>query len=157
MQRMAEALQQHNKVLTFSLKDHFSSIPKTGGGTSGGTLCDPSLPDETAALGMGCFPYGEEVLFEHMGSTLWMPFREYNIPSRDFGHDNVTAQKDGCAAAIEDFAMEARRRPSFACNNDGYPNTTAYPSPYGNLTREGQHQMSLAAFMMGMELSLIHI
>ena len=32
----------------------------------------------------------------------------YNIPSRDFGKDNRTAQWDGCAAAIEDFAREAR-------------------------------------------------
>lgn len=152
MHRMAEALQQNDKVLTFSLKDHFSSITKTGGGTSGGTLCDPSLPDDTPAIGMGCFPYGEEVLFEHMSDTFWMPFREYNIPSRDFGKENGTAQKDGCAAAIQDFAMEARLRPSFACNNDGHPNTTAFPTPFGNLTFEEQHQLSLAAFMMGMEI-----
>ena len=46
--------------------------------------------------GLRCFPYGEEVLFELLGSSVvWMPFREYNIPSRDFGKDNVTAQWDG--------------------------------------------------------------
>ena len=33
------------KLLTVSLKAHFSSIAVTGGGTSGGIICDPSEPD----------------------------------------------------------------------------------------------------------------
>merc|ERR1712176_574425 len=81
MQREAAALQEHKKVLTFSLKDHFSSIKKTGGGTSGGTLCDPDLDPSLSAADHNCFPYGEEVFFETMRDTLWMPFRQYNIPS----------------------------------------------------------------------------
>ena len=85
-----------------------------------------------------------------MGSVSWIPFREYNIPSRDFGKDNATAQWDGCAAAIEDFAIEAiQSAGAFACNNDGAMNSTVMPSQFGNLSWAEQHQVSLAAFMMG--------
>jgi len=151
MRREAHYLQKAGKILTFSLKDHFSSIHKTGGGTSGGLLCDPSIPNDTPVMGNPCFPYGEEVLFEIMGEVPWMPFREYNIPSRDFGKDNLTAQWDGCAAAIEDLALEARQKPTFACNNDGAKNDTLIPTPFGNITFREQHYFSLASFMMGME------
>ena len=44
--RAADMLGAAGKFLTVSLKDHFSSIAETGGGTSGGILCDPSEPDE---------------------------------------------------------------------------------------------------------------
>ena len=47
--------------------------------------------------------------------------------------------------------MEAQRRPSFACNNDGAQNSTVIPTPYGNISWQSQHELSLAAFMMGME------
>eukprot|EP00947_MAST-08B_sp_MAST-8B-sp1_P003084 g3084.t1 len=153
MRRAAEGLQANGKILTFSLKDHFSTIPRTGGGTSGGTLCDPAVPADRPVSegGVGCFPYGEEVLFDIMDGVQWMPFREYNIPSRDFGDANLTAQWDGCAAAIEDHALESRRLPTVTCNNDGAMNTTLYPTPFGNLSKQGQHQISLAAHLMGME------
>ena len=114
---------------------------------------------------------GEDVLAEIMGSTWgpngsFVPFREYNIPSRDFGKGNSAtmdaatlrlAQARGCAAAIEDHALEARRGAgTIICNNDGAPgpvNGSAGfgPGPYGNITYLGQHKISLAAFMMGME------
>jgi hypothetical protein len=148
MKRMAQGLHEHNKILTFSLKDHFSSIKKTGGGTSGGTLCDPKLDPNSTSMGVNCFPYGEEVLFEIMGDTPWIPFREYNIPSRDFGK---APQPDGCAAAIVNHAMEAQRGPTLSCNNDGSMNKTLFPSPYGNISWFGQHEASLAAHMLGME------
>ena len=108
-----------------------------------------------------CFPYGEDVLAEIMGDTwggsngTFVPFREYNIPSRDFGKgDSKTmdpatlklAQARGCAAAIVDHAIEARRGSTIACNNDGAPglvNGSAGfgPGPYGNLTYLQQHRI----------------
>lgn len=176
MHRMAAGLQSHGKVLTFSLKDHFSNITHTGGGTSGGTLCDPTPDPSVSVHGLQCFPYGEEVLVNIITNgdaaysystrhaadgpdaesdppspVVWMPFREYNIPSRDFGKDNATAQWYGCAAAIEDHAYEARRLPGMTCNNDGSFNATTFPSPFGNLSWYEQHKMSLAAHMLGME------
>ena len=69
------------KFLTVSLKAHFSSITETGGGTSGGMICDPSEPDSliynfTARRKncydqewCNCWPYGEDVLAEIMGET----------------------------------------------------------------------------------------
>lgn len=114
-------------------------------------LCDPDLDPSLPAAEHICFPYGEDVLFEIMGDTLWMPFRQYNIPSKDFGKINATAQLDGCAAAIEDLSMEAKRLPVQVCNNDGATNKTVFPSPYGPLSWYEQHQVSLAAYMMAME------
>ena len=67
------------------------------------------------------------------------------------------AQARGCAAAIIDHAMEARSGgATIACNNDGAPGAfEGKPGfgvgPYGNITYLGQHRLSLAAFMMGME------
>ena len=43
--RAADMLGAEGKFLTVSLKAHFSSIAATGGGTSGGIICDPSEPD----------------------------------------------------------------------------------------------------------------
>ena len=77
---------------------------------------------------------GEDVLAEIMGSTWgpngsFVPFREYNIPSRDFGKGNSAtmdaatlrlAQARGCAAAIEDHALEARRGAGTAPGRAGY-------------------------------------
>ena len=108
-----------------------------------------------------CFPYGEDVLAEIMGDTwggsdgAFVPFREYNIPSRDFGKgDSKTmdpatlklAQARGCAAAVVDHAIEARRGSTIACNNDGSPGSVNGsagfgPGPYGNLTYLEQHRI----------------
>jgi len=97
MKRMASELNARGKYLTFSLKDHFSG-EATGGGTSGGVICDPAADPNAmwASQGSHCWPYGEEVLFEGMGDAVWIPFREFNIPSRDFGKANASAQPDGC-------------------------------------------------------------
>lgn len=153
MRRMAQHLNNEKKYLTFSLKDHFSSIKKTGGGSSGGILCDPNLTPTQPAPG-GCWMYGEEVLFEIMADSVWIPFREYNIPSRDFGKDNTTVQPDGCAAAVADHAIESQKMPTMACNNDGAPNATLFPfnyTPSGKTSWLEQHKVSLAAHLMGME------
>eukprot|EP00039_Didymoeca_costata_P033182 m.41073 g.41073 ORF g.41073 m.41073 type:complete len:476 (-) comp9736_c0_seq1:21-1448(-) len=160
--RAAAMLGEHGKFLTVSLKTHFSSIIKTGGGTSGGTLCDPTeSPTNIYNESAGCFPYGEEVLYSILGDDRlhFIPFREYNIPSRDFGkgddtmspNERRTVQADGCSAAIIDHAMEAQRGPTIACNNDGNSTGGPGPSPYWNITWMEQHAMSLGAFMMGME------
>ena len=45
VQRAADMLGSVGKFLTVSLKAHFSSIAQTGGGTSGGIICDPSESD----------------------------------------------------------------------------------------------------------------
>ena len=95
--------------------------------------CDPNA-DKSKLIEESCFPYGEEVLFEIMGDTPWIPFREYNIPSRDFGKSNATVQPYGCAAAVENFALEAARGPAIACNNDATQNKTMFPSPYGPIS-----------------------
>jgi hypothetical protein len=160
------------KFLTVSLKAHFSSITETGGGTSGGIICDPSETDSliynfTARRKncydqqwCDCWPYGEDVLAEIMGETWsrsgsFVPFREYNIPSRDFGKGNAKtmdaatlklAQARGCAAAVVDHALEARRGSTIACNNDGAPGLVNGSAgfglgPYGNITFLGQHRI----------------
>ena len=46
VKRMARNLNAKGKYFTFSLKDHFSG-EKTGGGTSGAVLCDPTVDPDT--------------------------------------------------------------------------------------------------------------
>ena len=36
----------------------------------------------------------EGIIFELMGDARWAPFRQYNVPSKDFGKDHL-----GCAGA----------------------------------------------------------
>ena len=130
----------HGKVIVVSLKNHFSNIS----GDAGGTFICPkgmALTNRTP-----CIPYGEEIYDTILTPTHgWIPFRQYNIPSRDFGKH---PQEVGCAAAIEDLAYAARAGPAFATNNDGSPSGAP---PNTTVTWEGQHVVSLAAFMMAME------
>ena len=44
---------------------------------------------------------------------MWIPFRQYNIPSKDFGKD-----ADGCVAAVRNVMMESARGPTLLCCND---------------------------------------
>lgn len=62
-----------------------------------------------------------------------VPFRQYNIPSKDFGKDAI-----GCVAAIENVAIESARGPTFICCNDA------------NKTADGGAglNVSLAAYLM---------
>ena len=48
-----------------------------------------------------------------MGDAEWIPFRQYNIPSKDLGKD-----AQGCVAAVENVAIETARGPTFICCND---------------------------------------
>ena len=71
-------------------------------------------------------------------------------------------QARGCAAAIVDHAIEARRGSTIACNNDGAPglvNGSAGfgPGPYGNLTYLEQHRIVSPAFNPGLAHLLVHL
>lgn len=62
-----------------------------------------------------------------------VPFRQYNIPSKDFGKDAI-----GCVSAVENVAIESARGPTFICCNDA------------NRTADGGAglNVSLAAYLM---------
>eukprot|EP01084_Bolivina_argentea_P269570 458180_1 len=114
--KAAQYLTGNNKYLTISLRNHFSNI-----------TVDNSPFD--------C-PYGEEVYYELMNGTNWIPFRQYNIPSKDYGKDGI-----GCCAAINDVSYMADYGATFVCCNDAsmsFDNGTHFNT-------------SLAAFLMGME------
>ena len=66
----------------------------------------------------------EDIIFDLMGSgAQWIPFRQYDLPSKDFGKDAA-----GCVAAVENVAMEVRggEQPVFLCCNDA--NKVSEPS-----------------------------
>jgi hypothetical protein len=145
--RMATRMAAHGKVLVVSLKSHFADL---AGGDAGGeaNLCPPGMDRDNRTR---CWPLGgEAAYFDALGATRgWIPFRQYNIPSRDFGKDGGGAGGNtavGCAAAIEDLAAEGARGPSFATNNDGAPDDATFPN--STLTHRGQHLVSLAAYML---------
>lgn len=52
---------------------------------------------------------------------MFAPFRQFNIPSRDFG-DAAHGGNDtlGCAAAVIDAEIEMASGPAFYCNNDAW-------------------------------------
>lgn len=95
-------------IVTPSLKNHFGVDPN---GDDGKPMCNDSTP-----MNISCAPYGEEQIFEMMGSALWGPHRQFNIPSRDFGKN-----AEGCASAVRTVMEEAKRGPMFitcnACNH----------------------------------------
>ena len=73
--------------------------------------------------------------------STFTPFRQFNIPSRDFGDAKHGGNDSlGCAAAITDAAEEMARGPAFYCNNDGWPNATDGGVAYA------RHNLSLGAF-----------
>jgi hypothetical protein len=72
-----------------------------------------------------CCGHGEDVLYQatgpyECGKSMFTPFRQFNIPSRDFG-DTAHGGNDtlGCAAAVEDARVEMERGPAHYCNNNG--------------------------------------
>jgi hypothetical protein len=142
---IADAMAAHGKVIIVSLKSHFAGL---AGGDAGGeaNLCPPGMsPGNRTA----CWPLGgERAYFDALGGSRgWVPFRQYNIPSRDFGKTSKGGNTTvGCAAAIEDLAREGASGPSFATNNDGAP--TGGFGPNSTMTKRGQHLVSLAAYML---------
>eukprot|EP01048_Picozoa_sp_COSAG05_P013707 COSAG05_NODE_1482_length_4755_cov_52.621564_2_plen_518_part_00 len=100
-------LNKAGKFFTVSLKNKFDSMPESATFPSAGSRCKGGLQ-------AGRRHGAEDIIFELMGNdTRWIPFRQYNIPSKDFGKDS-----DGCVAAILNTAIEAGRGPSFICCND---------------------------------------
>ena len=96
-----------------------------------------------------CCAFGEEKFAEIVGPfetnvSMYTPFRQFNIPSRDFG-DAAHGGNDtlGCAAAVMDAAEEMSRGPAFYCNNDGWPNKT------DGGVGVARHTISMAAYLMG--------
>ena len=96
-----------------------------------------------------CMPYGEELVFAMLGATRgFIPHRQFNIPSRDFGdHAHHGVDKDGCAAAIENLQAEASYGPTLITNNDGYP--TGGSAKNSSVTWAGQHNVSLVIGELG--------
>jgi hypothetical protein len=94
------------KYFTVSLKNKFDSVPESETFPSEGSACLGGL--------QGRRKHGaEDIIYDIMGDARWIPFRQYNIPSKDFGKDAA-----GCVAAIENTAIESARGPSFICCND---------------------------------------
>lgn len=80
----------------------------------------------------GNYIFVHSPLLDIMGNSEWIPFRQYNIPSKDFGKDAL-----GCAAAIENTKIESAL-PTFICCNDA------------NKSADGGYglDVSLAAYLM---------
>jgi len=144
--RICSMMAAHGKVVTVSLKSHFSTILDQ----QGMALCPAGMsPSNTSR----CMPYGEEKIFEVLGSTrAFIPHRQFNIPSRDFG-DAAHGGSDerGCVVAVLNLQQEAQRGPTLITNNDG----GEYSSPSSKTGKMidwwKAHNTSLAAFLMGME------
>lgn len=141
--RIATAMAAHGKVIVVSLKNHFGNVSDQ----QGARLCPPGMAKTNRTP---CYPFPEDYYFDVLGSTGgFIPFRQFNIPSRDFG-DAAHGGNDtiGCAAAVENLAIEAKSGPAFATNNDGAPSGGP---PNSTITWHGQHLVSLAAFMLAAE------
>lgn len=144
-------LSAHGKVLTASLGSHFSDLSRwyspSVQAAAGVAICPASMRLDSLEP---CCAYGEEKIYETVGdyergARMFAPFRQFNIPSRDFG-DAAHGGNDtlGCAAAVLDVAAEAVARPVFVTNNDGWPNSSAVDQGW----HWSQHNVSLAAYLM---------
>ena len=123
----ALALNRAGKLFTVSLKQSFDALgPPSVLFPSDGAKCVGSNQG-TRRNG------GEDIIFELMQPAQWVPFRQYNIPSKDFGKGSA-----GCVNAVENVRMEAERGPTFVCCNDA------------NKTMDGGAglNVSLAAYLM---------
>jgi hypothetical protein len=147
LKAVSRLLASHGKVLTVSLGSHFSSLtPEFYADGTPPQICAADAPPSSMEP---CCAFGEEKFAEIVGPfqtnvSMYTPFRQFNIPSRDFG-DAAHGGNDtlGCAAAVMDAAEEMRRRPAFYCNNDGWPNRTD-----GGVGL-ARHTISMAAYLMG--------
>ena len=59
---VSDAHRRHGKVVTVSLKSHFSNVSDA----QGMNLCDPTMSDDNTTA---CVPYGEEKIFEVLRAT----------------------------------------------------------------------------------------
>jgi hypothetical protein len=193
--RICTLMAAHGKVVTASLKGHFSNISDD----QGQVHCPEGMSDDNVTE---CVPFGEEKVrwrlllllllpscccccscccclaaalaaaaaaaaaaadglipqshwqvFEVLGPTGgFIPHRQYNIPSRDFGdaaHGGSDA--DGCVAAIVDVSYAAAYGPTLITNNDGGPQLSEPSSKGGTFSPLAAHNTSLAAFLMAMD------
>lgn len=125
LKQVTALLSPSGKVLTASLGSHFSNLTSRfypPHSTAGNPICPPDAPPDTMEP---CCGYGEEVFYQatgpyECGQSMFTPFRQFNIPSRDFG-DGAHGGNDtlGCAAAVEDAIAEMQHGPAHYCNNDG--------------------------------------
>eukprot|EP01052_Picozoa_sp_SAG31_P038574 SAG31_NODE_5180_length_2695_cov_2.182203_2_plen_141_part_00 len=85
--RICTLMAAHGKVVAVSLKTHFANISDQ----QGQYLCPSEMqPSNTTP----CMPFGEEKVFEILGPTgAFIPHRQFNIPSRDFGAMNCPLAK----------------------------------------------------------------
>lgn len=119
--------------VTVSLKDHLGQDPE---GDDGFPLCNATSRPEQA-----CYPYPEEVLYDVINSVgpnvhrQWAPFRQWNIPSRDFGK-----QTAGCVAAVHTAIGQGQRGSQLMCCNACNQTTTAGLAEFA---------VSFASFLMG--------
>eukprot|EP01051_Picozoa_sp_SAG22_P005002 SAG22_NODE_285_length_12974_cov_2.969087_3_plen_615_part_00 len=99
-------LSSHNKVLTASLGSHYSSLDASAWTKSpdseGGGTCPPGMADSAMA---SCCAGGEDVFYETIGAyecggNMFVPFRQFNIPSRDFG-DAVSRPDPSITAPVQ--------------------------------------------------------
>ena len=111
--RTVTMMAAHQKVVTVSLKTHFSSINDQ----QGARLCAEGMsPGNTTP----CLPFGEEKVFDILGGMGFIPHRQFNIPSRDFGdHAHGGSGAVGCVNAVLNLQKEARLGPTLITNNDG--------------------------------------
>eukprot|EP00729_Bicosta_minor_P010779 gene10779-471_t len=146
VKKVAVLLGSHNKVVTASLGSHYSNLTEfyPEGYTTGGMVCAKDAPLDSFS---SCCGYGEDYLAEVVGpfvpgESMFAPFRQFNIPSRDFG-DAAHGGNDtlGCAAAVIDAEIEMASGPAFYCNNDAWPNTTD-----GGVA-VARHNLSMAAYL----------
>lgn len=140
--RICTAMAARGKVVAVSLKTHFGALPDQ----QGMPLCPPDMAPQNTTP---CMPFGEEKVFEVLGPTRgFVPHRQFNIPSRDFG-DAAHGGSDavGCVTAVLNLQLEAQRGPVLVTNNDGALSGGASSSK----DFAKAHNVSLAAFMLGME------
>ena len=147
LKAVSELMGSHGKVVTASLGSHLSSLTDLyyPAGTPPEICAADAKPDSMEP----CCAFGEEKFYDVIGPfltnrSMFTPFRQFNLPSRDFGdaahHGNDTL---GCAAAVVDAAQEMARGPGFYCNNDGWPNAT------DGGVEVARHNLSMAAYLMG--------
>jgi|EP01047_Picozoa_sp_COSAG01_P025518 hypothetical protein len=145
-ERICRMMAAHGKVVAVSLKNHFSAVTDQ----QGMKLCPTGMdPGNTTR----CMPFGEERVYEVLGSTgSFIPHRQFNIPSRDFG-DAAHGGSDaaGCVAAVLNLQRESQRGPALITNNDGAMySSTSTKHPGQTIDWYKAHNTSLAAFLMGM-------
>ena len=143
--RICTTMAAHGKVVAVSLKTHFGALSDQ----QGMRICPADIaPHNTTP----CMPFGEEKVFEILGPTRgFVPHRQFNIPSRDFGDAAHGGSNEvGCVTAVLNLQRGAQLGPVLVTNNDG-----GLGSGVGKNGEKVDwykaHNVSLAAFLLAME------